>query len=209
MKLGIALVNTKPGTAKTTSSVMLAYALHKRGEDVVLFDADPAASTLAWSDAIGGCPFDVVGLPQNSPGTKLASYTRPDSIAIVDNPQAEDHGKVVRSILRVVDEAVITVAPSLIEIERTSLMSEVLEEVEETRDGPALRTSVLLNRVAARAESGPMAREALSGAGYDVLTAEIPRLDLYPMAYGRVPSAAALAPFEPLALELLERAGVA
>nr|WP_012954659.1 ParA family protein [Nocardiopsis sp. 90127]ABD48735.1 pSQ10.12c [Nocardiopsis sp. 90127] len=206
MKLGIALVNTKPGTAKTTSGFMLAYALHKRGEDVVLFDADPAGSTLAWSDAIGGCPFDVVGLPQNQPGTKLGAYTRPDSIAVVDNPQAEDHGKVVRSILRVVDEAVVTVAPSLIEIERTSLMAEVLEEVEETRNEP-LRTSVLLNRVASRAESGPMAREALAGAGYDVLASEIPRLDLYPMAYGRVPSAAALAPFEPLAAELLARAG--
>ncbi|CAL9625748.1 hypothetical protein SUDANB121_05974 (plasmid) [Nocardiopsis dassonvillei] len=208
MKLAIALANTKPGTSKTTSSVMLAYALHGMGQDVVLFDADPAGSAVEWSDTIGngGFPFDVVGLPQNAPGSKMAAYTRPDTIAIVDTPQAEDHAKIVRSILRVADEIVIPVAPALIEIERMSKMADVLEDAEETRSAPA-RVSVLLTRVVANANSGPEVRDALTGAGYDVLTTEIPRRETYAMAYGAPPERAALPPFADLAKELLTRGG--
>lgn len=208
MKLSIALANTKPGTSKTTSSVMLAYALHGAGHDVLLADTDPAASALEWSDAIGGFPFDVIGLSAQNPGTKLSAYAGSDTVVIVDTPQAEDHGRTVRSILRVVDELVIPVAPSTIEVERTSAMAEVIGEAEENRERP-VRTSLLLTRVVASARSGPEVREALHGAGYDVLTSEIPRWETYSMAYGAAPEKSALPPFEKLGSELLERAGVA
>lgn len=207
MQLSIAFANTKPGTSKTTSSVLLAFALHRMGHRVVLADVDPAGSAIAWSDAIEGFPFDIVGLPKNDPGSKLAAYAPGDTIAILDTPQAEDHGREVRSVLRVVDEAVIPVAPSTIEMERTSAMDEILEEVAETRSVP-LRTSVLLTRVVGGANSGGQAREAMDAAGYEVLEAEVPRREMYALAYGQEPTAAMLAPFEVLAKELLARGGV-
>lgn len=208
MKHSIAFVNTKPGTSKTTSSVLLAYALHTQGHRVLLADVDPAGSALAWSDAVGGFPFDVVGLPRTNPGGRLADYATGETIAIVDTPQAEDHGREVRSVMRVAGDIVIPVAPSTIEMERTSAMTEVLEEANETRSAPA-PVAVLLTRVVANANSGAQAREALTAAGHEVLEAQIPRRDFYALAYGSVPDAAMLVPFEILAKELLDRAGIA
>ncbi|GAB3724441.1 nucleotide-binding protein [Nocardiopsis oceani] len=208
MRLSIAFANTKPGTSKTTSSVLLAYALHTQGHRVLLADVDPAGSALAWSDAVGGFPFDVVGLPRTNPGGRLADYATGETIAIVDTPQAEDHGREVRSVLRVADEIVIPVAPSTIEMERTSAMTEVLEEAHETRSTPA-RVAVLLTRVVANANSGGQARDALTAAGHEVLATEVPRREFYALAYGQSPTPAGLAPFEDLSKELLTRAGIA
>ena len=209
-RLTITFANTKPGTSKTTSSVLLAYALHRMGHTVLLADADPAASAVAWSDSVDGFPFDVVGLPRTEPGRKLASFVSdPDTIAVVDTPQAEDHGRAVRSVLRVAEEIVIPIAPSTIEMDRTSAMDEVLGEAADTREGPPSRVSTLLTRVVTRANSGGQARASLESAGHQVLATEIPRREFYSLAYGQEPGAEALAPFEVLAKELLGRAGMA
>ncbi|MBB4920983.1 nucleotide-binding protein [Streptosporangium saharense] len=208
MTLSIALANLKPGTGKTTTSVLLAYALHRRGYDVSLADCDPAASTLAWSDAVSGFPFSVYGLAVKDAGKRLASIAGgPKTIIVVDLPQAEDHGTIVRSVLRRVDEITIPVAPSTIEIERTSAIADLLGEVAEVRDRPA-RVAVLLNRVVTSARSGSDARDALVELGYDVLQPRIPRREAYALAYGMTPDIRDGDPFDLLAETYLNRAGL-
>src|SRR5699024_8547972 len=110
MRLSIAYTNTKPGTGKTTTSVLVAQRLHDLGHDVLLVDADPAQSALAWSDDIGGFDFKIVGLATRDAGRRLADFAGDDTIVLVDLPQAEDHGAIVRSVLRHVDEITIPVA---------------------------------------------------------------------------------------------------
>ncbi|RFU43060.1 hypothetical protein DZF91_03210 [Actinomadura logoneensis] len=206
MLTSIAFANLKPGTGKTTTAVLTAYALYLRGWPVTLADCDPAGSALAWSDEVGGFPFDVVGLPTKDAGRRLPKIAR-DTIAVADTPQAEDHGAIVRSVLREVDETTITVAPSTIEIERTSGIADLLEEVAEVRRAPG-RVAVLLNRVVGSARSGRDAREALVGLGYEVLGPEIPRREVYALAYGAVPRIAPGDPFDLLAEAYLKRAGL-
>lgn len=207
MRLSIALTNKKPGTGKTTSAVFLAYALHARGLDVLLADCDPAQSALAWSDEVEGFPFKVVGLATRDCGRRLADYAGPDTVAVCDLPQAEDHGAIVRGGLRYVDEVTITAAPTPIEVERTGALSELLEEVAEVRREP-WRLAVLLNRVVGGANSGRDAREGLSAMGYDVLKAQLPRREEFAQAYGIEPPIAAGSPADLLAAEYLERAGI-
>lgn len=207
MRLSIAFANYKPGTGKTTSAVLLAYALHRLGRDVVLVDADPAASALAWSDEVGGFPFQVFGLAVKDAGRRLSGLGGDDSVLVVDLPQAEDHGAIVRSVLRRVDEITIPVAPSTIEIERTSKIADLLEEVEEVRT-EAARVAVLLNRVVGRARSGTDARAALTELGYDVLAPQIPRKEVYALAYGVEPDIRGGDPFDFLATTYLKRAGL-
>jgi chromosome partitioning protein len=203
MSLSVALANLKPGTGKTTSAVHLAYALHRRGHDVALVDADPAASALAWSDAVDGFPFAVYGLAVKDAGKRLPR----DVITVVDLPQAEDHGAIVRSVLRRVDEITIPVAPTTIEVERTSGMADLLEELEEVRDRPA-RVAVLLNRVVAGARSGADVRQALTDLGYEVLGPQIPRREVYALSFGTVPEDRRGGPFDLLAETYLKRAGL-
>ncbi|HLV71729.1 MAG TPA: ParA family protein [Vulgatibacteraceae bacterium] len=207
MRLSIALANLKPGTGKTTTAVLLAYALHQRGHDVALADCDPAASALAWSDAVGGFPFGIYGLAVKDAGRRLAGIAGPETIVVADLPQAEDHGAIVRSVLRQVDEITVPVAPSTIEVERTSGIADLLDEVAEVRAKPA-RVAVLLNRVVASARSGRDVREALTELGYEVLATQIPRREVYALAYGAVPRIAGGDPVDLLAEEYLKRAGL-
>ncbi|MFE9247071.1 AAA family ATPase [Nocardiopsis sp. NPDC006938] len=207
MRASIAYTNTKPGTGKTTTSVLVAQALHQRGFDVLLVDADPAQSALAWSDEIGGFDFKLTGLATKDAGRRLGDFAGPDTLVIVDLPQAEDHGAIVRSVLRHVDEITIPVAPSTIEIDRTGAITELLEEVAEVRQAPA-RIAVLLNRVVSGARSGRDAREGLEAMGYDVLDSQIPRREAYALAYGAAPEVPVGDPIEMLADEYLRRAGI-
>lgn len=207
MRLSIAFANLKPGTGKTTTAVLLAYALHRRGHDVALADCDPAGSALAWSDAVGGFPFGVFGLAMKDAGRRLDGIAGPDTIVVADTPQAEDHGAIVRSILRRVDESTIPVAPSTIEVERTSGIADLLDEVAEVRATPG-RVSVLLNRVVGSARSGRDVRDALTGLGYEVLGPQIPRREVYALAYGAEPRITGGDPFDLLAEAYLTRAGL-
>lgn len=207
MLASIAFANLKPGTGKTTTSVLLAYGLHQRGYDVALVDVDPAGSALAWSDAVGGFPFSLYGLAVRDAGRRLAGLAGPDTIVIVDTPQAEDHGAIVRSVLRHVDEITIPVAPSTIEVERTSAITDLLSEIEEVRSSPA-RVAVLLNRVITGARSGPDVRQALTELGYEVLKPEIPRREVYALAFGAVPVIRPGDPVDLLVECYLQRAGL-
>ncbi|MEV0237517.1 AAA family ATPase [Nonomuraea sp. NPDC050786] len=204
--LSIAFTNLKPGTGKTTTSVLLAYALHTRGHDVALADCDPAGSALAWSDAVGGFPFSVYGLAVKDAGKRLSGIGGDKTIVVCDLPQAEDHGAIVRSVLRRVDEITIPVAPTTIEIERTSGITDLLDEIAEVRESPA-RIAILLNRVVAGARSGFDARSALTELGYEVLRPQIPRREVYALAFGAVPDIRPGDPIDILAAEYLARAG--
>ncbi|MEU8472726.1 ParA family protein [Streptomyces sp. NPDC029006] len=200
--LRIAFVQLKPGTAKTTSAVWLAYAFHRRGRTVGLVDADPGASALEWSDQAGGFPFKVAGLPVKD------FHRRADDLAtdvvIGDIPQVEDHAQIARSAMRWADVVVLPVAPTGIELDRMSPMTQVLEEMEDLMR-PGAQTCVLLNRVVSGAASGPSARRVLSRQGYDVLSTAIPRLEVFAQSFGAEPDRNTA--YDQLATELLERAG--
>lgn len=200
--LRIAIVQLKPGTRKTTSAVWLAYAFHRRGLTVGLADADPGASALEWSDQVGGFPFKVGGFPMKD------FHRRADDLAaevvIGDIPQVEDHAPIARSAMRWADIRLVPVAPTPIELDRMSPMSDVLEDLEDVVR-PGSKTCVLLNRVVSGAASGPAARRVLVKQGYDVLSTKIPRLEMYAQSFGAEPDTDTA--YDQLATELLQRAG--
>lgn len=203
--LRLAFVNLKPGTAKTTSSVWLAHALHQRGLDVLLVDADPGASALRWSDLADGFPFRVAGLPVKDVHRRIGDVSGGSDAVIVDVPQTEDHAGIARSAIRWATEVVVPVAPAGIELDRMAPIGEVIEDMASVREDHA-RASVLLNRVVSNASSGPMARRVLTAQGYDVLGTTIPRLEVFSQSFGGQVDARGSA-YDELATELLKRDG--
>lgn len=200
--LRICLVNLKPGTAKTTSAVWLAYAFHRRGLSVGLADADPGASALEWSDQAGGFPFKVGGFPMKDFHRRADDLTA--DVIIGDIPQVEDHAPIARSAMRWANIRIIPVAPNPIELDRMSPMLDVLEDLEDVMR-PGSQTCVLLNRVVSGAASGPAARRVLTRQGYDVLSTTIPRLEVFAQSFGAEPDTNTA--YDALATELLERSG--
>ena len=64
----IALLNEKGGSGKSTLSINIATALHRRGEKVVLIDADPQGTARDWREAS----------PENADLPSVVALDRPE-----------------------------------------------------------------------------------------------------------------------------------
>ena len=190
------VTNLKPGTAKTTSAVWLAHALHELGANVLFADADPGGAKLALaphlSDGFGSAgrwndlapfPFDCISLPSKDLHRALPPLAADHDVTIVDSPPIEDHQGIALSALRFADRLVIPVAPTAAELDRMGPIQEILREVDTMRATPT-RSSVLLNRCVPNASSTGSTADALTELGFHVLATRIPRLELYAQSHG-------------------------
>jgi chromosome partitioning protein len=214
------VTNLKPGTAKTTSAVWLAYALHEDGYNVLFADADPGGAKLAlaphlsdgfgsagrWND-VAPFPFDTISLASKDLHRVLPPLAADHDFTIIDSPPIEDHQGIALSALRIADLNVIPVAPTSAELDRMAPMLDVLEAVDGMRATP-VRSVVLLNRTVPNASSTGSTETALIDSGYHVLTTRIPRLELYAQSHG-VPIQAAGTHYADAAKELRTLDGAA
>jgi len=138
----IAITNLKGGTGKTTSSILLAEALHRVGKRVVVMDADPQASASIWAaDAAedgAGLNFDVQ--PANVQSIKTG-VTDPEVIVIVDCPPVMP--QIIEAAINAADHVIIPVSPSGIEVSRMWDTIDVAEE--KNKNFGVLLTSVVQN----------------------------------------------------------------
>ena len=203
----VALVNSKPGTGKTTAAVWLAHAFMETGRAVILVDADPTTSLVEWSEMAGGFPFRaLIPMPSRDIHRRLPNIARPGEIVVIDAPPVEDRQQIAESAMRAADELVIPVAPTPIEVHRTSPMLKIIASVNALRAEP-VRASIMLNRTVAHANSTEEARDALAGLGFDVLAAPVPRLELFAQSFGN-PVYATGTVWADIAAELLCREGI-
>ena len=213
------VTNLKPGTAKTTSAVWLAHAVHEAGRKVLLVDADPGGAKLALAphlaDGLGSAgrwnalapfPFDMITLASKDLHRALPPLINEHGfdVVVIDSPPIEDHQGIALSALRVADLAVIPLAPTSFELDRMAPLLEILAEVDTMRATPA-RSFVLLNRCIPNAASTEKYANALKEGGYQVLRARIGRLETYAQSHGTTFSATGTA-YETAAGELLAAA---
>ena len=138
----IAITNLKGGTGKTTSSILLAEALHRLGQKVVVFDADPQASASIWAadarEVAGPLHFDVV--PANVQSIKAGVADR-DTVVIVDCPPGMP--TIIEAAINAADVIIIPVSPSGIEVSRMWDTFDIAQAKD--KDFGVLLTSVMLN----------------------------------------------------------------
>lgn len=143
----ITVTNAKGGVGKTTISMHLAVALHRRGAKVLVVDGDPTGAATEWATVReDGFPTTIVGLA--GAGGKLhreleklaADYSH----IIVDCPQAA-YSNVPRSAMLVSDLALVPAIPSPVDLRASKQIRETIEEVATTNETLAAR--ILLNAV--------------------------------------------------------------
>lgn len=180
----VALTNLKGGTAKTTSAVYLAHALHEAGLRVKMLDADKQGSTLRWQGLVE-FPMAVAGMPVPTLHRQIWSVIDPEGVDVVliDSPPLEEELGVVASILRVATDVIVPMAPTMMELDRIGPVWRALDDAQGTRDEDP-NVWVLLNRTVTNAASTSAIRENLAEDGHRTFTTTVPRLEAYAQAFG-------------------------
>ena len=143
----IALANQKGGSGKTTISVHLA-AMLGRDASVIVLDADPQGSALAWiagdeakPDGSGelhnglSMPIDVASIAGH--GRSTHEYIQAAELdydhVIIDCPPSADL-TAVQSILLVIDQLIVPVIPSATDMRAASAIIDLADKANNNRD---------------------------------------------------------------------------
>ena len=155
----IGVLNQKGGVGKTTVAVNLAAAFAKSGSRVLVVDADPQGSAMAWSSTRESEPlFPVVGMAKPTLHRDLPRLAANYDIVIIDGaPRVNELG---RSAILASDLVLIPVQPSPYDVWAAADTVQLIREARQLK--PRLKAAFVINRRIARTAIGRDAAAALA-----------------------------------------------
>jgi chromosome partitioning protein len=164
MILGV--LNQKGGVGKTTVCLNLAAFYARAGVKVLVVDADPQASALAWSNARDAPPlFPVIGMATPLLHRKLPDIAADYDITLIDGaPRASVLG---RAAILASDLVLIPVQPSPFDIWATDKTEELVREAQQFK--ASLHAVFAVNRKIVNSAIGRDIADALAGSPFPLL----------------------------------------
>ena len=155
----IGVLSQKGGVGKTTVALNLAAAIATSGSRVLVVDADPQGSALAWSSAREAEPlFPVVGMAKPTLHRELPNLAANYHFIVIDGaPRVND---LARSAILASNLVLIPVQPSPYDIWASSETVRLIREARQIN--AALDAAFLINRKIARSAIGRDAAAALA-----------------------------------------------
>jgi chromosome partitioning protein len=120
--VNIAVSNVKGGVGKTTTAVYLAAVAAERGDDVVLVDADPHASSAIWLEERPIDGVTVVEAP--SERTLKRAMSNDGALVVIDTPPGDE--RLVRAAIDAADSVVIPTRAGGVEFPRVATTLDML-----------------------------------------------------------------------------------
>jgi chromosome partitioning protein len=177
----IAVTNQKGGSGKTTVSMQLAGALARRGNKVLVVDADPQGTATRWAataDDNKSFPASVVGLSAASSKVhrEVKKFIDDYKYIIIDCPPAAD-SPVPQSALLIADLALVPIIPSPLDMWAAVGIRHVIENVSEINED--LRARLVLNQCQPNTSLAKEALEVLPEFGIDLCQTYIHQRQVY------------------------------
>jgi chromosome partitioning protein len=172
----LAVLNQKGGVGKTTVAINLAAMYAKAGKRVLLVDADPQGSALAWSAARQGeALFPVVGMPKPTLHKDLPTVARAYDLTIIDGaPRINELG---RAAIMASDLIVTPVQPSPLDLWASAEIVQLVKEAQQFKE--SLQAVFVVNRKIVNTAIGRDVSVALAGFGIPVAKAQLCQRVIY------------------------------
>jgi chromosome partitioning protein len=195
----IGVLNQKGGVGKTTLAVNMAAALALRGNRVLLVDADPQGSSLAWSSAREAPPlFSVVGMAKPTLHRELPDIAQDYDAVLIDGaPRVNDLG---RAAILASDFVVIPVQPSPYDVWAAAETVQLIREAQQFKEN--LKAAFAVNRKIAKTAIGRDVASALNHFGIPVLPTHLAQRVVYAESAAQGLAVAEIAPSGEAAREI-------